>query len=219
MSDELNLSSKDIAVSGFKAIKRIEGTLLPPVKSTGKYNEQLTITLTDAVILEMTPGEPAPELKEDKFTYYLKFGKQGAVKPSAGTFLARAWIPDGEILDAKRRGVPKSEGIVANLFNTRVQLVYKELTSKIKKEGEEEAEEISFGGLTFSTDAMSPKDIQESIKKLVLGFNKTAVSRNLNMDALAKTYPEYKSALNDGTLAAKLGVKFDEVNKIFVEAG
>lgn len=211
MSDELNLSSDAIVESGLQAVLEVEGTFQAPIKkaSTKFPVDQLELSLADATILKMAPNTEQPDLKDNKFTQWLKYGKIGAVAPIKGTFLAKRFIPDAEKLYAKLTNSPAVPGTLMKLVGQRVRWVRTDDLWKIENKETGEVKSGTSHHYTFGLDVMTPEDINTHVKKLVLGMNLTSAKRALNMDALAKTYPEYKQALDAGTLAEKLGVKFD----------
>lgn len=211
LTEELNLSSDAIVESGLRAVLEVEGIFQAPVKQASKYGstDQLELSLGEAVILKMAPNTEQPELKDNKFTQWLKYGKTGAVAPIKGTFLAKRFIPDAEKLYAKLTNSPVVPGTLMKLVGQRVRWVRIEDPWKVKDAETGETKEGKSLHYTFGLDVMTPEDINTHVKKLIVGLNVTSAKRALNMDSLAKTYPEYKQALDAGTLAEKLGVKFD----------
>ena len=212
---EMNLSSDAAVESGLKAILEIEGTLLKPTKEAstfeGANTDQLKLQLADAVILKMAAGAEQPELKDNIFTQWLKYGKNGAQAPVKGTFLVKHFLPDAEKLYAKLTGAPVVPGTLMNLVGQRVRWVRLDVPYTIKaRDGVGEDKSGISSHYTFALDIMTAEDIKTHVKKLVLGKNETATKRALVMDAVAKTHPEYKAALDNNTLANLLGVKVDD---------
>ncbi len=221
MVDELNLSSDAIVESGLRAVLEVEGTFQAPVKqaNTKFGGEQLTLRLADAVILKMMEGAEQPELKDNVFTQWLKFSsKPGAIAPIKGTFLAKHFIPDAEKLYAKLNNAPIVPGTLMKLVGQRVRWVRLEEDYTIENKETGEVKKGKTAHYTFALDVMTAENINEHVKKLVLGKTLPAAKRALVMDAVAKTHPEFKQALDDGTLAEKLGLtivdeKFTEKEK------
>jgi hypothetical protein len=217
VQDDLNLDSSKVVESGLKAVLEIEGTFAKPFKKPSTFGgTQLECTLDDAVIIKLSPGAEMPELKDNKFTQWLKYSaKEGALSPASGTFLAKHFIPDGEKLYAKLTNSPVVPGTLMKLVGQRVRWVLLVETLKLKDKETGATKEVTMKYYTFSTDIMTETDVKEAIKKLVLGKNAKAAKRELMMDSLGKSHPEYKAALDDGTLADKLGIKV--VDDVFVE--
>ena len=207
---EMNLSSDAAVESGLKAILEVEGTLLKPTKEAstfeGANTDQLKLQLADAVILKMVEGAEQPELKDNIFTQWLKYGKNGAQAPVKGTFLVKHFLPDAEKLYAKLTNAPVIPGTLMNLVGQRVRWVRLDVPYTIKDKVTGEEKKGISSHYTFALDIMTPEDIKTHVKKLVVGKNETAAKRALVMDAVAKTHPEYKAALDNNTLTDALGI-------------
>ena len=207
---EMNLSSDAAVESGIKAILEIEGTLLKPTKEASTFEganiDQLKLQLADAVILKMVEGAEQPELKDNIFTQWLKYGKNGAQAPVKGTFLVKHFLPDAEKLYAKLTNAPVIPGTLMNLVGQRVRWVRLDVPYTIKDKVTGEEKKGISSHYTFALDIMTPEDIKTHVKKLVVGKNETAAKRALVMDAVAKTHPEYKAALDNNTLTDTLGI-------------
>lgn len=220
MSDDLIFRSDEASKGGFQAIKKVTGILVSVKRMPSKFEEttddegrtrtpkdQAEVALEDALILEMDEGEPEPELKDGKFTYWMNYALPGKEKPHQNTFFVRGFLKSAEKL-AQERGIPG--GTYKDLFNTVVVLERQEIVLfKRKIEGSDDKEEITQANLVFASDDDASEGIAivEHIKGLVLGLNKQAALRNLLMDNRAKRYPEYKDALANDTLAEMLGLE------------
>ncbi len=230
MTEGIIGSSKEATKGGFQAIKKVEGVLqpikrVPSVFKESRFhkdkepNDQAEIKLTEALILEMEEGEPEPDLKDDTFTTWINYAAKGKEKPNVNTFFIKGFMKSGEILEAKLRGVKPEDGILSNLYGTRVTLERKSipLFKKPKEDNPEEKEDVMGTGYVFVDEEGGGESLIEHIKKLVLGMTPASAKRNLALDGQAKRHPEYKEALDAGTLDNLLGVKlvegkFEEVN-------
>lgn len=212
--------STEATKGGFQAILKIEGVLQPTKRVKSRFEtgfggkpapDQAEIVLEEAVILKMEEGEPEPELKDDKFTTWMTYAQPGKVKPNVNTFFVKHFMKSGEELDAKRRGVEPKDGQLGNLHYTRVVLERQNrFLFKRPKEGgaEGEYDETWKVDFVFVDDTAGDSvDIKEHIKKLVLGKTAPAAKRDLIMDSRAKQHSEYRTALDDGTLAELLGLE------------
>ena len=214
MGEDLIFRSDEASKGGFQAIRRVTGTLASVKRVASKFTQtddrvpkdQAEVVLDDAEILEMDVGEPEPELKEGRFTYWMNYALPGKEKAHQNTFYVRGFLKSAEAL-AKERGIPN--GGLNDLMGTAITLERKEIVLfKRKVEGSDEKEEITQENLVFATDsdADAGVDITEHVRGLVVGLNEKAALRNLLMDSKAKRHPEYKDALNGGTLADMLGI-------------
>jgi len=231
MSREPIGNESEAQVNAYKAIKRVEGTLLPleiqPIPPDSTFTkEQVKITLDDAFILEMDVGVPAPELNEDQYQTWMPYAAEG-VEPTKQSMYVRNFLKGNgkeglgaQTVEATRRGVDVKEGIMKNLYGTRVQLVRMPVMYKFKDKETQELTEHNVEGYTVAeAESGGGADIETYIKSLVVGFNESAITRNLGLDKRANQYPEYKEALNAGVeaLAEKLGLVV--VNGKVQEAG
>ena len=228
MSEDIIGKSSEATKGGFQAIKKVEGILQSVKRVPSKFEtgfggkpspDQAEIILTEAIILEMEPGEPEPDLQDDTFRTWMTYAQKGKEKPNVNTFFVKGFVKSGEELDAKRRGVDAKEGIWKNLIDTRVILERKSvfLFKKPKADNPEEKEEFSKVDFVFCLDeeSSSASNIEEHIKKLVTGQRKPAALRALNIDSRAKQYPQYIEALKNEKLAEMLWLEV--VDGVFTE--
>jgi len=220
MKDGIIDKPSEATKGGFQAIKKIEGILQPikrvdpPEWMTGfggkAPSDQARIDLEEAIILEMEEGEPEPELTGDKFHFFLSYAPKGKEKPNASGFFTRGFTKSAVELDAKRRGVSVEDGAMSNLYDTRVILEKQEvLLGKIKREGQEEKEDLYSTNFVFvaDDDEASGVDMNDHVKTIILGCTKSAAKRAILLDNRAKRLPEYKEALDGDTLAELLGIE------------
>ena len=220
MSDIIGKSS-EATKGGFKAVKRVEGTLLPIKRVPSRFTEedskfgvkdQAEIVLEDALIVEMEPGEPEPELKDDRFVTWMTYAAPGKEKPNVNTFFVKHFMTSGEKLDAKRRGVGEKDGILSNVYGTRVVLERQNLfLFKKRKEGSDpdnpEYEEFFQDNYVIvECEEGGGADVAGQVKAQVLGNTLPTAKRNLLTSGLGRRFPEYKTALDNGTLAELLGL-------------
>lgn len=204
-------NTKEATKGGFQAILKIRGLFELPTRVPSKFtnsdgspgNDQIEVTLKDPVILEMEEGEAEPELKDGKFTWWMGYAKPGAKAAHKNTFYIRGFLTS---IENAKETLPGLVGRYTTWERKDVDLGFK------NKEGNP----VSGRNFVYCAEqtADSP-DIVAHIKTLVVGLNEAAVMRNLVMDARSKQFPEYKDALNAGTLAEKLGLKF--VDGVFTE--
>lgn len=202
----------------FQAIKKLEGLFVDRTRVEGKFEDekgrkrdQIKVDLEDVVILEMFEGEDEPDLEDGKFSFYLNYALAGKDKAHANTFYVKGFLTSAVAL-AKARGI--ENGSIPELLNTRVVMEYLPAVPlfKIKRkneEGEPEEEVVTGRGWVFSASGADEGiDIEEHIKSLVINANKSNALRLLMGDNRVKRDPQWKQALNDGTLADKLGITF-----------
>jgi hypothetical protein len=228
MSD-IVLKSTEATRGGFQAVLEVAGVLKsiervdPPAGSTGfdgkGASDQAKVTLEDAEIIEMEVGEPEPDLKDHRYVFYMNYAKKGHDKPHQNTFFVQGFLKSGEALDAKRRNVNVSDGSLANLFNTRVNL------RKVKKDdkkvllfrqptekGSDQKTDVYGEGYVFKEDdtAGGATSVADYARTLCIGKSLSALKRTFLLDAKIKQFPEYKEAADNGTIVELLHLTLDE---------
>lgn len=224
MTEGIIGKSSEATKGGFRAIIEIEGDLCPvkrvppPPEFTGWGNkppsDQAEITLESAIIRKMEEGEPEPELQDDRFRTWMTYAGQGKPKPNANSFFAKYFVTSAQELDSKRRGVKLEDGDLHNIEGTRVILRREsKFIFKKRKEGTDpenpEYDEVYQENYVVVVDEEAGDDVNmdDHITGLVVGNVSSVAKRNLLMDARAKQHPEYKKALDDGSLAELLGLE------------
>ena len=229
MTEPIIGSSKEATRGGFQSIVEVEGILQEIKRVESKFtenrfnkdkgpNDQAEITLEEATILAMEEGEPEPDLKDDKFVTWMNYAAKGKTKPNVNTFFVKAFMKSAEAVEAKRRGVKPEEGILSNLYGTRVVLRKASvLLFKKHPEGKpDESEDVmGTGYIVVEGDEASVEMLEAHVTTLVLGKTPASAKRALLLDARAKKHLEYREALDKGTLAQTLGIKL--VGGKFVE--
>jgi len=101
------------------------------------------------------------------------------------------------------------------LVGTRVRMEQRDVELfKKKEEGSEEAKVFTQRNFLFIEPGDSaPVNIDERVKQLIVGKNKSAALRAIMGDNVAKRNPKYKEAISDGSICNMLGVKI--VDSIF----
>jgi len=224
--------SSEASKGGFQGVLAVEGTLQPVKRVPSRFTEnrfkpgepnsdQAEITVTDAIITEMAEGESEPELKEGKFTTWMTYAPPNKPKPSASTFFVKGFMAYGEQLDAKRRGVAPEEGVLSNLYGTRILLKKEEVfLFKVPKPGQEgvakedleydEKSKVDFVPVEVGGD-VTPEESDDYLRSKINGCVKSAAKRAMVMDTKIKSRKDYKdlvTALQDDTLAELLGGEF-----------
>ena len=216
---------EDASKGGFQAIKRVEGILQPLKRVASRFesgwgnkppSDQVEIVLEEAVILEMEEGEPMPELNEDRFTTWMTYAPPGKDKPSKNTFFVKGFCVAGIEL-AKARG--KEDGTWRDLVNTRIVLEQREvfLFKRRKEAGSEEFDEFNQTNYVPVECGEEQDDINDYVRSKIVGLNPVAAKRAVLLDNRAKRYPEYKEAIDAGTICEKLGL-MEDAEGIFREA-
>ena len=223
---------EDASKGGFQAIKKVEGVLQPLKRVASRFesgygtnpdgtpkaaNDQVEIVLEEAIILEMEEGEPIPELQEDRFTTWMTYAPPGKEKPSKNTFFVKGFCVVGTEL-AKARGLSHTiEGgeVVStwrDLVNTRICLEKREvfLFKRRKEVGSEEFEEFWQTNYVPVECGEEASDLNDYVRGLIVGKNSVAAKRAVLLDSRAKRYPEYKEAIDAGTICDLVGVVLDE---------
>ena len=214
MSDFIE-SSDEASRGGFQGIRKIRGLLvgmkrIPPrftESAFGEPKEQIEFVLDDAVILEMFPGEDDFELKDNRFTGWVSYAVAGKT-PHANSAYMKCWVASAE-----KMGKKPSEFIGEYVtFEKLPTVLFKqpELGEDKKPLLDEEGRKIYREVSTDKVWCFVPDEEADSenvrayIRNLVCGLNQKAALRKLLIDSKAKQFPEYKEALNNGTLADML---------------
>lgn len=201
--------SSEAVESGLKAITKVEGNLEQPTREKGSFGkDQFQFKLSEAVVLAMLEDQEIPELKDDEFTGWITYAKPGAEPTPQGIF-TRGWCKSAEKLQATQGN---ENGGWRDFIEQRVTL--ERLPVVYKQKVEDEMKEVEF--LTWQFVEGGEEDtvgIDDHIKTLVVGKNEGAAKRSLLIDSKAKRHPEFKAALEEGTLAELLGLEVDEDGK------
>jgi len=209
-------STKEASKGVFKSIRGVRGIFLSQelidnpftdsaVGSKEKDDTQfIQFTIGDAVITDMADGEPAPELKEDKFVWTLRYAKPGR-KPSDKGFYMRGWVASFE-----EQGITPSQklGKPIVIAKKNVDLGFKDSEKKqvfsenfVLAGGVEEKEE----------------DVIAYAKTVVVGKVVSLACRDVNMDNRLKYNLLIVAASKDGSLGELLGLEI--VDGKYVEKG
>lgn len=222
--------------SPYQAIISVEGELSPLERVANRFTlkegetpkfkqkDQAQITLVDAVILEMEPGVPAPDLKDDQYRTWLGYAETGA-QPGEQSLFVRGFLKTANQLDAQRKGLnydemSKDERIeqlaLKHLYGTRVQIRHIEVayTFKDKVTGEVDKKKYPTIGL-FDAEETDPTDVSTIALDKIVGLNPKAALREFTLDARLKRFPEYGAALKAGTVEKLLPVEL--VEGVFVK--
>ena len=218
MVGTLTDSTKETSSGGMKSVLKVEGVLesldrVPPGEGMTGFggktpNDQAKIVLADAVILEMEPGEEAPELKEDKFTFWLGFAPSGKGKPHPNTFYVKGWVQSFE--DA---GTSPSAMIGERIVLTKKDVM---LFKRPKKDNPEEYDESWSKNFCYDPeDGGSAAGIDEYIRGQVVGLNAPAVTRWILKDDRAKN-SQYRELVRGDfkEFAAMLDLEVGEDGKL-----
>uniref|UniRef100_A0A6M3J221 Uncharacterized protein n=1 Tax=viral metagenome TaxID=1070528 RepID=A0A6M3J221_9ZZZZ len=227
MGDIIGKSS-EATKGGFQAIVEVEGVLesIERVESKFKDNQfgkenpdQAQVTLSEAVVLEMEPGEPEPELKDDKFVTWMNYARPGHQKPHVNSFFAKAFVASAEKL-AKERG--SDDPRLQDLYGQRIRLRKEEVllfTQTDKVTGEKK--DVVGKGYIFSSDSGDSNDrvdLDEYAKERLVGKNKSSALREAMMDSKLKRNPKYKQAVQDNKTEEVLGLTLVDGKYLLVES-
>jgi len=219
-------SSKEASRGGFQGIKKVRGLLVslkrvPPrwtESDFGAPKDQIEFTLEDAAILEMFPGEDEFELKDSKFVGWVSYAVEGKT-PHANSGYMKGWVASAE-----RMGKKPSEFIGQYVVLDRPEIVLfkqpilgEDKKPIVDEQGQKIYQDVSTHNVwCFVPDeGADSENTREYIRDLVCGLNQKAALRKLLIDSKAKQFPEYKEALNNGTLAdmLELVVRDDKFEK------
>ena len=205
--------SKDASLGSWRSVLKFSGTLVgvknigvPPKSQFEK--EMLELSFENATILQMREGEDAPELKDGKYTVRVGYAKKGH-KPHKNSFYIQHFIDSAEKL-CNARNIP--EGGLAELINTDIVMEYKDNVEISKHGGGDTGDDpLTSSGWVFALDGAGKQEpIEEAVKREILGKNKAQALRAIVSNFRTNADPQWRQALNDGTIAEKLGVKLVE---------
>lgn len=225
MSDLIG-SSSEASKGAFQGILLVEGVLVSGERKPSRFTDSLyksepkdqaEVTLEDALILEMEEGETEPELKDDKFVFWMNYAVPGKDKPHQNTFFVKGFQKSAEELWKARgeEGKGWRDLIGSRVTLKRVEIV---LFSRPSKENPEEKEEFTGTGYVFvETEDGASTDIKTHIADIIVGKVKSAAIRALLTDARGKQFPEYKAAVQSDSIETLLpNVYVDEDGKFQV---
>jgi len=225
----------------------IDMNKIPPREFDGESKwepkEQIQVDLDDAVVLATFSGDEPPDLKDNKFTIYVPYqtaeNTARGKTPSANSIYMKCFVASSEELGMAETGEkvrPLSRiGTYVTLERMSVELfkTYKKDDMgniMIDDEGNKILEPIysaNSDGIPYSgawcfvgdegADSTGVKDYLVNLLTYNGGLNKQAALRVLLTDNRAKQFPEYKEALQNGTLAELLGLEID-ANGVFKQA-
>jgi len=229
MSEGIVTSSKDAAVGGYQSIVKVEGVLEPlrRVDGTrenpfaGKVYDQVEIKLSDAVVLEVLPGEEMPDLNDNTFRTWYNYAPKGKPKPHKNNSFIRGFVKSFE--DAGTTVDDKvGERIILKFarFPLGFKVDKKDEDGNIvfDDDGKPVKEEAQGSGFVYCPDGDADvAPITDHIKNLVVGKTPAAAKRAVLMDGRARRYPEYKEAIDTGRICEMLGLVESE-DGIYQEA-
>lgn len=209
MSNGVIFSSNEASKGGFQAVLAVQGKLVSIERVASKFEtnwdgegtppDQAEVTLEDAMILEMGEGEPEPELKDGKFTFWMTYAQPGKPKPHKNTFYVKGFLASGEKL-----------GIFPDWRDKFVTLRRQEVVLFKRRNDAGELEEIKQSSFVFvGEEASGQAPIDDYVKELIVGKNKSSALRAVLMDNRAKQYSDIVSAVRDGSIDVRLGLKVD----------
>lgn len=211
-------SSKEASRGGFQGIKKVRGTLLDvdlvdPPESWSTTKKQVKVTLGDAVVLEMFPGEDPFELKDGNFSFYVPYADEGKT-PNANTVYMKVWVASAEKLGmslyGKEMKPSEFKGQTVTLEKVKIKLfdapkVDKETKKPILGEdGKKVMEEVwsvdqSGRPNHFSfvvEEKASDQSVKDYVKSLINGLNPKAAYRAIAIDQKTKNFGELKDNLS-----------------------
>lgn len=224
MTDEIIRHSSDASRGAYQNIGTVRGVFTEvrrvPSRFTAEESrfgvkDQAQATLEDAVILTMLNNEPEPELKDNKFVWWMTYAAPGKAEAAQSTFFARGFCKSAEELlkaegkestDDKKYGWYDLIGRVVTIQRKRVFLF------KRPKAGGAEGEYDEFyqENFVFVADEGGGVGLDEHVMALVVGKNAQAAKRAVMMDSRAKSQPKYKDAIDASDLCDMLGLTVDD---------
>lgn len=199
MIESNEFTSKGVSKGAYQGVLKIRGRQESIARIPGKdfggggaVKDQAQIRLTEVAILRMAEGESEPELKDDAYTIWVPFAVPGK-QPNKNTLWAK-----GIVASAVALGKEPPE------FNGSFVTMERILIPLFSPETKEMVEYPTWAYV--KDDEGSGVNIKEHIKSLVIGATEAVATRNLLTDAKAKQYPDYRKALQNGTIGELLGV-------------
>ncbi len=214
---------KQLSIGGFQGIKKLRGLLIridvvdPPESWENREKQVVKVDTEDAVVLEMFGDEEPFELKDGKFSFFVPYVAIGK-SPHQNSVYSRCWLAS-----AKELGKVPSEFIGEHVtFEKQPRLLFSAYVTEddgtgkkvaVRDENGDKIKQdilaVNEAGLPnhfcFTQDeGADSENIKDYIRNLVEGLNEKATLRKLLTDPKAKQYPNYKAALNGGTLGELL---------------
>ena len=204
-------STKEAVKGGFKGIKKVRGLLtdiqgpLDPPETWDSKDKQVLVIMDDVTILEMFNNEEAMELKDNHYTFYIKYAPEGKT-PTENSAYMKCWVASAERLGKKPSDF---KGQYVTLEKIPLVLFHKPVIDettkkpKIGEDGKKILEDISATSVfSFVPDEGSgTANVKDYLIGLLDGKNQTAARRVVVMDARDKQFPEWKAAWADNTIA------------------
>lgn len=213
-------NERELSVGGFQGIKKIKGLLFdidvvnPPDTWDNQEKQVVKVTLEDATVLEMFGDEELFELRDGKFNFYIPYVEVGK-KPHQNSIYAKCWLAS-----AKELGRVPSELIGSYVtLEKQPRLLFQKPVidpdtkkAMLGEDGKKILDDVLAvdqlgrpNHFCFVADGEAGSDdVREKVRDKLIGLNQKAALRKLLLEF--KNYPEYKIALNDGTLAGLLGL-------------
>jgi len=212
-------NTADATRGGLAAVKKVEGVLqdgqmIPGFKDekTGETGIRVKVTLAEAIILEMDPGVPEPDLKDDTYSVFYNYGKQGTVKANVKSFYTKGFLKSAQELAAARG---KPTGTVVDLIGTRVTMERRKIVLFKMPDENGVLQERTGEGFVFLPDgAGNSVKIEEHVKSLIVNQKPAVAVRLLMGDNRTKYEPKWKDAVSAGTMGDLVG--FELKDGIFV---
>jgi len=200
--DGIISSSSEAAVAGFKAVKKVTGTLQPLERKESTFTneneagekvpakDQIQLALEDAFILEMLDDQPVPELRDDKFVDWLPYAKKGE-QPTKQSGFVRGFTKSAEKL-MEARGKPGCGW--RDLVGETVTLERKPIDWTFNK-GKDNEETKTAMVWHFVEGEDLAEGLDEYVAKIVEGKTPQMAARGLMMDARTKNNAEFRNAV------------------------
>ena len=217
---------KQFSIGGFQGIKKIRGLLVsidvvdPPAAWENAEKQVVQVCTEDTIVLEMFGDEELFSLKDGKFNFYISYAKEGA-NPSANGVYRKCWYDSAAEMGRKPSGFI-GEYVTLEKQARLLFSQYKIDPDTKKPMLDEDGQKIHQDVLSVTKEGLPsaycfvPDDSADSenlkvfIKGRINGLNKKAALRELVGSDRIKQFPEFKQALQDGTLAEMLGMDIVE---------
>lgn len=224
--EELFSGSYDTSRGGIAGIRKFRGIFMGAKRKASRFEENrfrpdrdpdddLECTFTEVVILRMEEGEEEPELKDSTLRIRYTYAPAGKFRPSPNKVVSQGFAKSAEALwEAKGQQVKDEKGKPTKGWKDLVgELCTMDWRDDIKcgkiKEKEGETRELVGKGFVFVENDASEGvvDIKQAVREAVIGLNKPAAKRALLRHNKIRDFPEYKEALDNGTLAEMVGLE------------